>query len=58
MAKPSMPLLPEQQARERIDAQLMAAGWTVQFRNEINLHAAQSVVVREFPAGSKNRSKS
>ncbi|MBN8524999.1 MAG: DEAD/DEAH box helicase family protein [Planctomycetes bacterium] len=43
-----MPLLPEQQARERIDAQLVAAGWAVQSRDEVNLHAAKGVAVREF----------
>jgi len=40
-------LLPEQQARERIDAQLTLAGWVVQDRDETNLHAAQGVAVRE-----------
>jgi len=43
-----MPLLPEQQARERIDAMLVAAGWVVQSRDEANLHAARGVAVREF----------
>ena len=43
-----MPLLPEQQARERIDAQLIAAGWAVQSRDAVNLHAARGVAVREF----------
>jgi len=49
MATTPMPLLPEQHARERIDAQLMGAGWTVQSQNEVNLHAAQAVAVRDFP---------
>jgi type I restriction enzyme R subunit len=43
-----MPLNPEQQARERIDAQLVAAGWLVQSKDEVNLHAGQGVAVREF----------
>ncbi len=43
-----MPLQPEQQARERIDAQLIAAGWAVQSRDEINLYASRGVAVREF----------
>lgn len=42
-----MPLLPEQQARERIDAMLVAAGWVVQSRDALNLHAARGVAVRE-----------
>ncbi len=43
-----MPLNPEQQAREHIDAQLVAAGWLVQSRDEANLHAGRGVAVREF----------
>ena len=43
-----MPLLPEQQARERIDAMLVAAGWAVQSRDAVNLHAAKGVAVREY----------
>jgi type I restriction enzyme R subunit len=43
-----VPLLPEQQARERIDAMLIAAGWAVQSRDAVNLHAAKGVAVREF----------
>ncbi|MFM2091812.1 MAG: hypothetical protein RLZZ127_2301 [Planctomycetota bacterium] len=42
-----MPLHPEQQARERIDAMLLAAGWIVQSRDALNLHAGQGVAVRE-----------
>ena len=38
----------EQQARERIDAQLDAAGWTVQDRDETNLAASPGVAIREF----------
>jgi len=43
-----VPLSPEQQARETIDAQLIAAGWLVQSRDEVNLHAGRGVAVREF----------
>jgi len=40
---------PEEQAREKIDQLLEAAGWVVQDRNAINLGAALGVAVREFP---------
>lgn len=40
---------PEQRAREGIDRQLQAAGWVLQDRAEMNLHAAPGVAVREFP---------
>ena len=43
-----MPLTPEQQARERIDAALAAAGWIVHDREEMNLGAGLGVAVREF----------
>jgi type I restriction enzyme R subunit len=39
---------PEKQARQRIDAALMAAGWQVQSRDAVNLHADRGVAVREF----------
>jgi hypothetical protein len=39
---------PEKQARQRIDAALMEAGWQVQSRNAVNLHAGRGVAVREF----------
>jgi type I restriction enzyme R subunit len=42
---------PEQRARQRIDAGLKAAGWTVQSRDEINLGAARGVAIREFKMG-------
>ncbi len=42
-------LTPEQLARVRIDADLVASGWVVQSRDEINLRAAQGVAVRELP---------
>jgi DNA invertase Pin-like site-specific DNA recombinase len=40
--------LPEQAARETIDAMLADAGWTVQSRAKLNLGAARGVAVREF----------
>jgi type I restriction enzyme R subunit len=43
---------PEEEARERIDQLLDAAGWRVQDRNELNLGAALGVAVREFPLTS------
>src|SRR5689334_21451411 len=44
-----MSATPEQRARKLIDAQLAAAGWVIQDRDEINLGAALGVVVREYP---------
>ena len=41
-------MLPEQQARQQIDALLAAAGWAVQDRDRVNLGAAPGVAVREF----------
>jgi type I restriction enzyme R subunit len=43
------PLTPEQLARERIDALLQAAGWTIQDPSQFNRNAAEGVAVREFP---------
>jgi type I restriction enzyme R subunit len=40
--------LPEQQAREEIDAALVAAGWVLQDRDSMNLSAGRGVAVREF----------
>ncbi len=40
---------PEQQARQRIDELLGAAGWAVQSRDGINLGASRGVAVREYP---------
>jgi type I restriction enzyme R subunit len=42
-------LTPEQQARVIIDKMLTDAGWLVQDRRELNLHAGRGVAVREFP---------
>jgi len=41
-------LLPEQQARVRIDAMLDAAGWVVQDYRAVNLYAGLGVAVREL----------
>ncbi len=40
---------PEQQAREKIDALLSAAGWHVCDADKANIHAARGVAIREFP---------
>jgi type I restriction enzyme R subunit len=39
---------PEQLARERIDALLAAAGWTLQSKDGFNRTAAEGIAVREF----------
>jgi type I restriction enzyme R subunit len=41
-------LSPEDRARVEIDRMLKAAGWTIQDRVEINLHASRGVAIREF----------
>lgn len=43
--------LPEAAARANIDRQLERAGWCVQDREAVNLHAARGVAVREVPLG-------
>ncbi|MBI4705693.1 MAG: DEAD/DEAH box helicase family protein [Deltaproteobacteria bacterium] len=40
---------PEELAREKIDAALVGAGWVVQSRSELNIHAGCGVAVRELP---------
>ncbi|MEO8602776.1 MAG: type I restriction-modification enzyme R subunit C-terminal domain-containing protein [bacterium] len=45
---PSGPDQPEQRARQQIDAMLLAAGWAVQHRSEMNLAAAPGVAIREL----------
>ncbi|MDQ3845374.1 MAG: hypothetical protein M3342_15405 [Bacteroidota bacterium] len=40
---------PEQQARDRIDAQLTACGWTLPHKKALTLHAAHGIAVREYP---------
>jgi type I restriction enzyme R subunit len=42
-------MTPEARARIKIDAMLEAAGWIVQGRGELNLHAGPGVAVREVP---------
>jgi type I restriction enzyme R subunit len=42
-------LKPEQEARQRIDDLLQAAGWSVQRRDHANLSASRGVAVAEFP---------
>jgi type I restriction enzyme, R subunit len=42
------PKRPEAEARKRIDADLEAAGWNVQDRDEINLTAGRGIAIREF----------
>ena len=43
-----MPETPEQLARQKIDAQLVACGWVVQDKNVINLSASRGVAVCEL----------
>ena len=43
-----VPSNPEAQARETIDRLLKAAGWKVVNRDQVNIHAARGVAVREF----------
>lgn len=37
-----------ERARQRIDAELVEAGWLVQSRDEVNLSAGRGVAVSEF----------
>ena len=39
---------PEQEARDNIDQQLVACGWLVQSKKDLNIHAARGVAVREY----------
>lgn len=39
---------PEQQARDQIDQQLTACGWTIQNKSSIILHAAIGAAFREY----------
>jgi type I restriction enzyme R subunit len=43
-----MSYTPEALARQSIDAQLSAAGWTVQSLGDLNLHTSRGVAVREM----------
>ena len=47
-----MPESPEQKARREIDAKLIAAGWIVQDRDDLDLTAGRGIAVREFPMKS------
>jgi|GEM_PF-2975987 len=47
--KDRMPLTPEDQASEKIDELLTAAGWHVCDVKDTNIHAARGVAIREFP---------
>lgn len=40
---------PEQEARQKIDQLLQAAGWVVQDVKAANIHAGRGVALREFP---------
>jgi type I restriction enzyme R subunit len=40
---------PEQEARQKIDQLLEAAGWVVQDYKAANIHAGRGVALREFP---------
>jgi len=39
---------PEQLARDRIDAQLVACGWVIPDKQKINLAAATGIAIREY----------
>ncbi|MGQ0551706.1 MAG: type I restriction endonuclease subunit R [Planctomycetota bacterium] len=43
---------PEQKARRDIDAKLIASGWLVQDRDDLDLTAGRGIAVREFPMKS------
>lgn len=43
---------PEQEAREDINRRLVAAGWKIQDRNQLNLSAGLGVAIREYPMTS------
>lgn len=47
VAKAAVGIAPEQAARERIDVSLQAAGWVVQDKRHLNLHAASGVALCE-----------
>ena len=42
-------MTPEKKARKNIDEMLLAAGWTIQDRDELNLGAGTGVAIREYP---------
>jgi len=44
-----MPITSEDQARQKIDQLLAAAGWIIQNRDAANITAGREVAIREFP---------
>lgn len=42
-------MTPEELARQKIDTMLIAAGWSIQNKNQLNLGVSRGVAVREFP---------
>ncbi|HNX01841.1 MAG TPA: hypothetical protein PKK33_10775, partial [Candidatus Cloacimonadota bacterium] len=40
---------PEQIARDKIDSMLIAAGWLIQNRNNIDFNAGKGIAVRHYP---------
>ncbi len=42
-------MMPEQEARQQIDALLAQAGWQVFHLDQANIHAHQGVATRKFP---------
>ena len=47
-----MPETPEQKARREIDAKLIASGWIIHDRLDLDLTAGRGIAVREFPMKS------
>jgi type I restriction enzyme, R subunit len=47
-----MPETPEQEARREIDRHLKAAGWIVQDRRHLNLHAGPGIALCETEVAS------
>jgi len=45
-------ITPEVKARQRIDKDLIQAGWIIQNRNQINLSAGLGIAVREYQTDS------
>jgi type I restriction enzyme R subunit len=43
---------PEARARQIIDAALTVAGWIVQDRDDVNVHASPGIAVRETPTAT------
>jgi len=47
-------MTPAAKARVLIDAQLLAASWTVQYQKEMSLDAGRGEAVRDYLSGSVN----